>query len=301
MSKGFDVLMTSFRQQKKPTDTDYQQAKADGYMFDPVELTHNEVLQRLRCVVEKISPKDVADAFLYSLSTRQLQYRSALGSYYYAISIPEHEPDSDHHCTFCGYYPMCNTPNASEPLDWKRQSPDELEFTGYNLFNYARYKWGGEGFHTDPQYALFDLEQFLCLPKVVPTETDRDILRNILYSMRELVPCQKAGSYQKLITKKRLLKSNAIEVKTLLNILGICGVLSSPEAPCCYDRFVDEWDRKPKESRSYYEYPVNRWQAWDGANEGCFEKVFGFPLRLYANMPVKTFEETQLIEKEERF
>ncbi len=32
----------------------------------------------------------VADAFLNSLSTRKLEYRAALGSYWYAVAIPKH-------------------------------------------------------------------------------------------------------------------------------------------------------------------------------------------------------------------
>jgi hypothetical protein len=265
----------------RPSGEDYQQAKAEGYMFDPVELTHEETLQRLRCVVEKISPKDVANAFLYSLSTRQLQYRSALGSYYYALAIPEHESEFEHHCNFCDFKRMCLDPHYQEQpevLEWLRVYYDgEIEVSGYNVFNFERYKWGGVR-HTQLEFALFDLEQFLRLPKVTPTEADRDILRNILNSIHELIPNQKVGAYQKLITKKRLLKSNKEEVQELLNILGICGVLSSPEAPCYCEHFPDKWDREPKESRSFYAYPVNRWKAWDGVNKEWFEKVFGSAL-----------------------
>ena len=43
---------------------------------------------KLDCQIPK---EDISNAFLYSLSTRKLEYRSALGSYWYAISIPKHE------------------------------------------------------------------------------------------------------------------------------------------------------------------------------------------------------------------
>ena len=74
------------------SDKDFLEAKEAGYMFDyPEIISHDETLKQLHTVLEKIKPQDVANAFLYSLSTRKLEYRSALGSYWYAQSIPEHK------------------------------------------------------------------------------------------------------------------------------------------------------------------------------------------------------------------
>ena len=224
--------------------------------------THDETLRDLRCLLEKISPEDIANAFLYSLSTRQLQYRSALGSYYYALAIPDHSHDAYGTCYLCNWLPI-------NPAD----SP-EKELGGYNIFNFERYKWGGVR-HTYPEYALFDLEQFLLLPKVTPTDADWTILKAILHAMEELPPSKKVGAYRELITKKKLLKSNKDEVEVLLSLLGICGVLSSKDAPCYCDCFVDVSHRSPREHTNDYAYPVNWWSVSDGVNEERFLKVFG--------------------------
>lgn len=268
MDKGLELLFATYWNggrwaHKAPTAEDFAQAKAEGYMFDsaPV-LTHDETLKELRCTVEKISPEDVANAFVYSLSTRQLQYRSALGSYYYALAIPDHSRTG----TVCG---LCN---------WSQMrsvASPERELSGYNIFNFERYKWGGVR-HTHPEYALFDLEQFLLLPKMMPTAADWDIFKSILHVMEELPPSKKAGTYRELITKKKLLKSNKSEVENLLNILGICGILSNSEAPCYCDSFTDVWHRAPREHTNDYDYPVNWWHVSDGVNEERFLKVFGF-------------------------
>lgn len=93
--------------------------------------------------------------------------------------------------------------------------------------------------------------------------------------MEELKPDKKAGAYREQITKKKLLKSNKDEAEVLLNILGICGVLSSADAPCYCDRFADAGQRAPREHMNDYEYPVNYWRVSDGVNEECFRKVFG--------------------------
>ena len=261
MDKGLKLLFATCWDGKlwgntEPTAEDYAQAKAEGYMFDSApRRTHEETLLDLQSVTAKIAPADVANAFLYSLSTRQLQYRSALGSYYYAVAIPHHTHDGPGACYVC---------------DWK---PVE-EISGYNSFNFERYKWGGVR-HTAPEYALFDLEQFLRLPKVTPTDADWGILKSILHAMEELPPSKKAGAYREQITKKKLLKSNKSEVAVLLDILGICGVLSGKDAPCYCDRFADVWERSPLENTNDYAYPVNRWRVSDGVNAERFRKVFG--------------------------
>lgn len=268
MDKGLKLLFATYWNggrwgHKAPTAQDYEQAKAEGYMFDSTPVrTHDETLWALRNVLEKISPEDVANAFLYSLSTRQLQYRSALGSYYYALAIPDHSHEVSGTCCLCNWLPINDV-----------DSP-EKEFSGYNVFNFERYKWGGVR-HTHPEYALFDLEQFLLLPKVTATEEDWAVLKTILHVMKELVPSKKAGAYRELITKKKLLKSNKNEVEVLLNILGICGVLSSTDAPCYCECFADVWHRAPREHTNDYTYPVNWWRVSDGVNEDRFLKVFG--------------------------
>lgn len=267
MDKGLELLFATYWgggrwRNSAPTAQDYAQAKAEGYMFDPAPVrTHDETLRELRDVCAKISPEDVANAFLYSLSTRQLQYRSALGSYYYAVSIPDHTHAESYCCNLCNWRQLSNV------------SSPEQEFSGYNVYNFERYKWGGVR-HTSLEYALFDLQQFLLLPKVVPTEEDWKILWSILHTMKELLPNKKAGAYRELITKKKLLKSNKNEVEVLLDILGICGVLSSEDAPCYGDYFANVNQRSPMEYTNDYEYPVNRWHVSDGVNKKWFRKVF---------------------------
>ena len=70
---------------------DFEYAKAQRAMFDPVTPTHDEAISRLRAAVERLKLHQVADGFLASLSTRRLEWRSALGSYSVARWMPEHE------------------------------------------------------------------------------------------------------------------------------------------------------------------------------------------------------------------
>lgn len=243
------------------TEEEYEYAKEQGYMFDyPKVISHAEYLTRLKRVVSQITKEDVANAFLYSLSTRKLEYRSALGSYWYAVAIPEHKYNGNHQCPECKWYPWEENPFPYE------------KYNGLNGYNFQRYKWGGVRF-VESSYALFDLEQFLLLEKIDHTSEDEKILYSILDCISELAPNNKAGALNKLICSKKIFKTNKQEVSHVLDILGICGVLSSEEFPCYCEDFYH--DRDCEELTNDYLYPVNRWRASDGFNKEYLKKVFG--------------------------
>lgn len=267
MEKGMKILLDTYWCSKgwkngQISEENFTLAKEEGYMFDyPVAIDHYEYLKKLRGILELITSEDVANAFLYSLSTRKLEYRSALGSYWYAVSIPYHTCNMNLCC-------LCNWSS------WKKE-PEQYDLAhGVNVYNFERFKWGGVR-HTHANYALFDLQEFLKLPKVNPTKQDRKILHEILDCVEQLEPKNKAGKLQKLITKKKILKSNAQEVDIILNILGICGVLASEAYPCYVDRFVDVYHRNPPELTNDRIYPLNRWRVCDGVNKNRYKIVFG--------------------------
>ena len=265
MDKGLKILMAAYWdcngwKTGEVSDEDYEIAKSEGYMFPfPEKITHDETLHRLKEVCSSITPKQVADAFLYSLSTRQLQYRSALATYWYAMAIPEHSFLNYDYCGYCNWYP------------WYDFGKHKM-LNGTSVLNFERYKWGGVR-HTQPQYALFDLEQFKLMPKVTPTKEDRIIFSEILNCIYELEASNKAGKLRDLILKKKIMKTNKQEITTLLEILSICGVLSSERIPCYNDCF--EVDTTPVEHTNDMTYPLNRWKASDGINENRYKIVFG--------------------------
>ena len=252
-----------------PAQEAYDRALAEGY-FLPVRdpLPHDEAISALRCLLDQICAQDVADAFLYSLSTRKLEYRSALGSYWFARAIPAHSHDQDHSCRQCGWT------NHVSLIDTDRLPA----YTDDNIMNFERHKWGGVR-HTHLNYILLDLTAFLKLPKAAPTQQDRDILNAILSATAELPPTKKAGAFRDLLSKKKLFPCNRDEISTMLDILGICGVLSSEAHPCPFVAFHGADGLPPQEHTNDFAYPVNYWRASDGINKARFLDVFGFDYR----------------------
>lgn len=107
MDKGKRILFKTFWNDKgyaDPTPEEFSIAVKEGYMFEQTRnYSHEETLSGLREVVAQIDPADVANAFLYSLSTRALEYRSPMGTYYYAKAVPDHAQKSERCCYWCNW------------------------------------------------------------------------------------------------------------------------------------------------------------------------------------------------------
>ncbi len=266
MDEGKKILLKTYWCSKgwcfcEPTQEQFHLAKEQGYMFEFCDWpSHNDSLNLLKDLLTQITPQDVANAFLYSLSTRALDYRSAFGSYWYARAIPDHPPEHEQVC-FCGWHASDRTA--------------KFKFSERNIMNFERHKWGGVR-HGYLHYILFDLEQFMKLPKKLPTEQDMQIFRDILSAIKELEPGKKAGAYRDLLSKKKLFPANKQEISKLLDLFGICGILSTDEHPCPRFAYYGSHGLPPQEHTSDFQYPVSYWRASDGVNEERFFEVFGF-------------------------
>lgn len=225
-------------------------------MFDPVLLTHDDIMHRVIAATKRISAYQVANAFVFSLSTRRLDLRSALGSFAVFQHLQSHpSPDPRSACQVCG-----------EPLNDNR---------GHNLsvLNFERHKWGGVR-HDGPLYASLDLELFAAIPAVTPTSHDIDILKQILGAVEAAPPKTTSTALQKYLAP--ILKSNKSERDTLVAILGFCGIIATPEHPGYAARFVECRQRlTPPSHFMEMKYPACWWKRPNGINREALHYWFG--------------------------
>ena len=161
-----------------PGDLEY--ARRAGVMFDPIRLSHDDVVRRAIDVRSRIEPRAVAAAFLASLSTRRLDLRSAAGSFSVLRHFPEHEHGNRRsRCPTCGGH----------------DRPDEDVDVNMNVLNFERLKWGGVR-HEDPIYATFDLERFPDLDTPPPTDADLAILHDLVRAIGAVPPNTTAPQLQ---------------------------------------------------------------------------------------------------------
>lgn len=207
-------------------------------------MTHDEALSWALEIGSKVSRMSVANAFLYSLSSRKLEYRSPLGSFSHLQHLEKHEFQTtgnfkSHNCKTCGLV---------------NESKDPINFS---VLSFEKYKWGGVR-HSNLIYMAYDLEQFLAIGTVVPKEEDYKILASILKTAKE---SKNFTALKKNISK--LIKSNDSEREALCEILAYAGILQPHDYPSYIHSFVEWHIREDEHPRSDMDYPLSCWQGND--------------------------------------
>lgn len=233
-------------------------AKSKRLMFDPIELDHTQTLNQLSNLVKRLNRRKVADAFLASLSTRRLDWRSALGSYAVFQHLPTHSARTDEHrCHVCGFY--------------LRERVQDL-----NVLNFERFKWGGVR-HDQVAYAALDLGLFLESAVPTPTAEDIQLFRTMLSAVRAAPSNATSASLHSHFAKA--LKSNKAERDVIVAILGFCGVLGTPAHPGFSDAFVPIKQRElPDRHFVDMPYPACWWRGEAGINQSRLIEYFGHVL-----------------------
>lgn len=248
---------SGWKQKSSTPSKDFEYAKRMGAMFDPVVLSHDDAVKKIMILKHKISLRDVSAAFIASLSSRSLELRSTLGSFAVARHFPSHVHEQTPYDWYCS---ICRGANRGE--------------VDLNLFNFERYKWGGTR-HQDPVYCAFDLEEFLRLEKPRPTSRDFLLMNRLLTSIRKLSKNAKPRDIEKVFS--RIVTSNKAERETVINILGICGILETKDHKGFFDRFINDVERAlPPVHKIDWAYPVAWWRGSSGINEKALRYYFPY-------------------------
>ena len=235
---------------------DFAYAKNKGVMFDSRTISHDEIVKSAKSVAEEIGHLVVADAFIASLSKHELAYRSALGSFATSFRLPIHKYETGRFrsiCRICGDYP-------------EHQNED------LSVLNFERLKWGGVR-HLQPCYAWLDLAEFRKLPIAQPTTADREIFKRLLDVIASQPSEARPNNLEKAIAG--LFPSSKDERRTLLQILGYCGVLQPKAHPTFFNSYANMDDRaQPDEGKNDWAFPVLWWRGSDGVNTEAVKFYF---------------------------
>ena len=238
---------------------DFEYAKQHGVMFDPIVMSHDQVVNELISSVKLITKQQVANAFLASLSTRRLDWRSALGSYAVFQQLRHHDEEIDQRqCVVCGIF-------------------TQFEMEDVNVLNFERWKWGGVR-HDQPFYAFRDLQLFMKEAAPTPTAEDLRIFENLLLAINAAPTNTTAAALQSHFSN--VLKSNKGERDRIIAILGFCGILATAEHPGYSDRFVLNRERRlPNHHFLDMSYPACWWRREAGVNQTRVDEYFGHALK----------------------
>jgi len=241
------------------TQAEFEYAKRAGLMFDRVDVSHDAVIERALKIRGTLALERVARAFLCSLSSRRLDWRSALGSYSAVFHLPAHRFMSTSNPFTCG---VCGQFDDSRAVD-------------VSVLNFQRLKWGGVH-HEDLYYAVQDLEWFAALEVPAPNERDLNVLSTALAKFANL-PAD-AGPAELEKSLRGVLPSNRSERRILIQILGLAGILIPKTRPTFWKEYPLKTDREfpHKPWKTDWSYPVVWWRGADGINRDAV--AFWFPM-----------------------
>jgi hypothetical protein len=231
-----------------PETVAVQRAITAGLMFEETWTTsHDELVERVRRAAADVSIQEVGQAFLASLTSRRLDLRSALGSYAVARVLPSHA--FERHMSY-GWCRICDLYPGEQTVD-------------VNVLSFERFKWGGVR-RADPAYLAFDLEQFTRAPRLTPTDADLEVGRRLLEALRT---SPTGTTSTTLLGALRMVPGNKRERGALVDILGLCGIVETPDhqgyAQSYVPRFLRELPRRYNVDRAY---PACWWTGLDGVN-----------------------------------
>jgi hypothetical protein len=240
---------------------DFKYAKSMGLMFDPVSITHDECIDRILDIVSGMDTDMPAKAFLCSLSSRRLDWRSGIASYYIAKQITKHkyskaesgysqEKDEKIYSYTCG---ICRDQMYGMIGD------DIYKKADLNVLNFERIKWGGVR-HGDLLYTMFDLERLSSDEIPEPEDEDFDIFRSVLSVIDDCSDNDGPRQLEKKLVM--VLKSDKNERDSLIEILACIDIIKPKST-----------SRKGsmKSDRTFCEF----WKGKDGYNKDSVNNIFG--------------------------
>ena len=253
----FDTYWTStgWKRENTVSPENFAYAQNAGFMFQPVNLSHDDIVSWLNSSLKAISLENITNAFLVSLRTRQLEFRSALGSFAIAKNFPDHVYQGESYCcSVCG-----GLQNPTQAYD-------------LSAFNFERYKWGGVR-HEHTEYIAFDLEQFAKLERLEPTEQDFDVMRQIIQVVHQCKPTDKPRDLEQRLAS--VFKSNKAEREILIQILAYCGILRPSKRSGYFQSFTNYFEREiPPTNKIDWTYPVCWWRGSDDINQSAWKYYF---------------------------
>ncbi len=249
--------------ERRTDPKDFEYAKEKGLMFEPFSICHDECIEQIVKLSKAISKEKIARAFLSSLSTRRLDWRSSIASFYLATITPLHsykpvvsgQSYEDGEVVSVSY-----TCEVCRNMKYGVEGREEYENEDLNVLNFERIKWGGVR-HGYILYTYFDLREFEKETIPEPSKEDIAIFKEILKIANS---CGKDVYPSVLRNKLKNIanfKSNKNEISVILELLACIEILKPKKI-------------RAEKGRHDWTY-VTHWRGEDGVNQEAVDEYFG--------------------------
>ncbi|MEM7011840.1 MAG: hypothetical protein AAF585_10190 [Verrucomicrobiota bacterium] len=229
-----------------------------GWIPVVLTLSNQEVLDWLFEERAKITKESVANAFMAGLSSKRYDLHSPLGSFAVFYAIGKDSVDE-----------FASEDGISE---WRRiDGPTERDFL-QKAYDRLNPQYGG---HDSMVYAAYDFWRFNQIQCPMPTESDQRILEKCLNAIRNLPEIATLTHLDKALSG--IVKGNKRDRQHILEILGYCGILGTPDGIPMRKRYFTRRSAPMPDhfySREWH-YPASFWNGSIGIDEA--EVSFWFP------------------------
>jgi hypothetical protein len=239
-----------------PEDMAY--LKQHGLAFDPITISHDEAVQKCFEYYALCKKRHVTDAFLASLGSARLEYRSGLSAYSIMQTMPNHAYQQ--------------TPASNCKICCAQEFKKRLDLTGLNQ---ERFGYGSMIGYKGPYELQFFLQQHARLEAVSPTAADFAIFNSIIDMIINADEDTKPNDMAKKLRTVAGFKASVDQCKYLLEILGFCGILESEKHKGYLTVCINPGLAPSKSHSSNWAYPVDFWTGKDGINRDAFDFWFG--------------------------
>jgi len=224
------------------------------YFEKSINMTHDESVDWLMQLRNRLSQEFVVQLFLASLSTRNLEWRSGLAAYAVSLHFPPHTVKAfpeEYNCSICG-----------ADLFTEQKFPELIEQYRMQTGGFMDISAGA----FVPAYYLNSLSQ---VEPVEAKEEDYAIFKSIIQILDADNSGLKSVEIERKIRDIKGFRSNSHQRRAILETLAFCGVLETPEHRgymLVYQNFESREQRVLGGSRNDKFYPYRFWTPAHGIN-----------------------------------
>jgi hypothetical protein len=252
--KALKILCSYNPNQPRETTTEeFALLKTAGLAFDPIKLTHDELVKWALREFASCNKKSVADSYLIGVGRNQSNLRAPLAAYSVMTHFPIHryQTITDRYCSTCA----------------ELQNP-EIDLTFVN-----RCRWSGSLIGREPSRLAFYLQQHNADEIDKPSEADIRKFCDVLDVIGACPQEEKPTTLYKKIRKIPGIKMSDEEGRHFLDTLGYAGILQTPEHQGFIYRYVGHIT-PAKSHSSDWSYPVDFWTGKNGVNTDALKYWF---------------------------
>lgn len=220
---------------------------------------HDETLNELKKLANQWTLEDAAQAFVASMWSAPMLWRSLLTGKLIASSMPDHEHTpypSSSTCQICG---LSVDQATDTTLQWYWRMTNGTPLDG------------------DPFGQVLALRELAAAQELpIPNDYDRWTLRAVLTVLRELPPKTRYSKAAIALKKERLLPTQKeYAYRDLLETLALIGILDTPEHPGMITEYTTYIQRDARPNvRVEVQAPLAWWDSSVGINENNLNKIF---------------------------